>query len=104
MTETQTHKLTPTQIRTLRTVIRNGGEMNGYSGQPGYSCKSEPVLVRLGYLHMVGTCACFGQKPCDIEHRDLFINGRTDRTCYDRVRITDAGRDALAADLADALS
>lgn len=90
-------RLSPAQIKTLRTVVMNGGEMNGFRAQRGYDCRTQKALVRNGLLELIGTCACFVGEPCDIEHHDLprQPNGNA---CYDRVRITAAGRRAAGAE------
>lgn len=113
MTATSTHKLTPAEIRTLRHLVANGGEMNGYA-QPRHYHHSIPTLARIsaldgvGYVEHVSDCnGCAarnyigGDHPCE---RPLFYAGRRHLDCHYRVRITDAGRAALDADLADALS
>jgi hypothetical protein len=74
-------KLSRAQATTLQTVIDNGGEMNGYSGQKGFYVPSLGNLVKRGLLEDLGTT------------RDDDGNFLT----YCRKAITQAGRDALAA-------
>lgn len=90
-----TAKPTTAQMKTLRTIIANGGEMNGYAGQPGFYCNSLTAMVRKGFLEDVEPCATCtanykdgADKVCD---RPLYGKSGVQR-CYGRVRITDAGR------------
>lgn len=89
-------KLTPAQLKTLRTITANGGEMNGYAGQPGFSTRSAQALVSRGLLDEVlpcESCTKHGPHHCD---RPL-VGQRNGDWCYQRVRINNAGRAALAA-------
>lgn len=87
-------KLSSAQLKTLRTIIANGGEMNGYAGQPRFYCNSLAPLERMGLVERIGTCGCFSGQACTIEHQP--VAGRSGDTCYNRHRITDAGRAAAA--------
>lgn len=95
--------LTPAQIKTLNTLIARGGEMNGFAGQKGFYCNSVRPLARMGLVENVADCA-----SCSAENVDIFAQGhvcdrplptpsRGARMCYQRLRITDAGRAAAAA-------
>lgn len=93
--------LTPAQIRTLRTIIANGGEMNGFAGQRGFRTNSLPPLRRRGLIESVPDCAnCADADIFDHDHvcyRPLPEGtARMINCCYDRHRITDAGRAAIA--------
>lgn len=103
-------KLTPAQIKTLRTITANGGEMNGYVGQSGFSTKSAEALVRRGLLDEVPDCESCSKPttsaqwvngrppyPCD----QPLVGQRFGDWCYQRVRINDAGSAALAANQTD---
>lgn len=50
-----TVKISPAQEKTLRTIAANGGEMDGYAGQKGFSVNSLPPLVRAGLIEDLGT-------------------------------------------------
>ncbi len=74
-------KLSRAQATTLRTVINNGGEMDGYCGQKGFSVPSLSNLVKRGLLDDLGTTQ----------------DDKGNYLTYCRKAITPAGRDALAA-------
>lgn len=94
---TQTSKA---QDKTLRTVVANGGEMNGYAGQRGFDGRSVETLVSAGLLECVADCASCSSSD------DVFDAGhvcdrplagqRGGERCWDRVRITETGRKLVA--------
>jgi hypothetical protein len=92
-------KVTATGLRVLKLIAANGGEMNGWAGQRGFSINAAEKLQRDGYLEMLRAC-----KPCqtrwDEEHnipceRPL-VGQKAGNECYARRRLTEAGRAAIA--------
>jgi hypothetical protein len=93
---TTTKKLSAAQIKTLATIIANGGEMNTYAGQEGLFTLSVRPLRVAGLVESIHDCA-----PCSAG----WGNGKPTcaspmpgqkggETCYYRIRVTDAGRTA----------
>lgn len=93
MTNAAKTSLTPSQQKTLATVIANGGEMNGYAGQKDFHCHSARALVRKGVLISVPDCdACQDQRPEDCVNRTGEVHPVTGwemGRCYCRVRVAD---------------
>lgn len=88
--------LTKAQATTLRTIVANGGEMNGYAGQPGFYCNSKTPLKRLGLVESIECDGC-REHGWHASKCQRPLPGRGGNACYDRMRITEAGQQALAA-------
>lgn len=82
-------KLSDAQWKTLTTLEFNGGMMNGWSGQRRFYTISLPALKRLGMIERV-ECPC-GPTCSATEGYTCPADGTI---YYDRVRITEAGREA----------
>lgn len=100
MTTTPAKALTAPQSRMLATLVRNGGEMNAYAGQAGFNCHSVAPLVRLGLVERVASCDNCLRRPTD-KHAAACTQPLTGQKggqqCYDRIRVTAAGREHLIA-------
>jgi hypothetical protein len=77
-------KLSRAQETTLRTIRANGGEMDGYAGQPGFYVNSLGPLLRQGLLEDLGTTRSYDEAGVC-----------TGFATYNRVRMTEAGYAAL---------
>jgi hypothetical protein len=95
-------KLTKAGISTLRVVAAAGGTLNGWAGQKGFYTLSVDKLIRDGYLSDVpdcDNCAAYrrGETPTRNCEAPLTFQGNDRESCYNRVRITDTGREAIAS-------
>lgn len=95
-------RLSNAQVKTLRTMIARGGEMNSYAGQPDFYCNSLGPLKRMGLIESVSPCSeCaegdgrqWENETCQRPLAGQKGGGR----CYQRVRVTDAGRCAIGTE------
>jgi hypothetical protein len=93
---TKTAALSKAQIKTLRTLIARGGEMNGYAGQPGFYCNSKRPLVTAGMVEHVTQCDGCAEHGYYAEQCVRPLAGQKGgNACYGRIRITEAGRAAI---------
>lgn len=109
-------RLSKPQEATLKAVIANGGVVDGFAGRRGFYVNSIRPLTRMGLLATVANC-----ENCDHARDDryaelekggldypvamkqaseefpclspLSFNGKNS-TCYNRVKVTEAGREA----------
>ncbi len=90
----RTMKLSKAQEKSLRFLAARGGWAAGYAGQKGFSVVSIPALLRLGLVERMPPCV---KGECLTE--EWMESGWTScRDHYDAVRLTDAGRRAVAGD------
>lgn len=90
-------KLSQAQATTLHTMLANGGEMNGYAGQRGFYCNSIPVLVRRGLVERLDMCEACSNRPAAgvaVTCQRPLAAQKGGGSCYNRVRVTNSGRDA----------
>ena len=92
-------KLSTAQLKTLRTIIAAGGEMNGYAGQPGFYGNSVRPLADRGLLERIPACApCAANDDWENEVCERPLAGQKGgQRSYARVRVTPTGREAVAA-------